>query len=80
MQHEPSEEHHKMSKRSYQILYTVPEVCAMLRISRSKLYDLYSRGKIKAVKLDERRPRSGVRFRRQDLEAFADKNARFNNN
>jgi excisionase family DNA binding protein len=41
-------------------------------ISRSKLYDLVSRGELRAVKLGPGR-RAGIRFRIKDLQEFADR-------
>ena len=79
MQHKLDADYHKTSKRNEQILYSVPEACEVLSVSRAKLYDLVSCGRIKVVKLDKSRPRSGVRFRPQDLVAFADENAQFYN-
>ena len=42
-------------------LLTVPEACESLGVNRSKLYDLVSRGLIKAVKLSSG-PKAGVRL------------------
>ena len=54
-------------------LLTVSEASESLGISRSKLYDLVSRGKIKSVKIGPGQA-GGVRFRPEDLAAFAKSN------
>ena len=53
------------------ILLTVPEACASLGVSRSKLYELVSRKKIRIVKIGQGQG-GGVRFRPEDLERFAE--------
>ncbi len=55
-------------------LLTVAEACESLGVSRSKLYDLVSRGQIKRVKLSHG-PKAGVRFRPADLIDFAKRQA-----
>ena len=52
------------------VLLTVPEACHCLGVSRSKLYDLISRKKIRIVKLGSGSS-AGVRFRPEDLHRFA---------
>ncbi|KLU61749.1 helix-turn-helix domain protein [Peptococcaceae bacterium CEB3] len=39
------------------LLYTVPEVAAMLKFRKSYVYELINQGRIKVVKLSERRTR-----------------------
>lgn len=56
------------------VLMTVGETCASLGVSRSKLYDLVSRGQIKRVKLSHG-PKAGVLFRPADLIDFAKRQA-----
>jgi len=53
------------------ILLTISEAQEALGMSRSKLYDLVSRKKIRVVKIGSGRG-SGIRFRPHDLTAFAD--------
>jgi len=53
------------------ILLTVSEAQESLGISRSKLYDLVSQRKIRHVKIGRGRG-GGVRFRPEDLRAFAE--------
>ena len=60
-------------------LLTVPEACERLGVSRSKLYDLVSRGLIKTVKLSFR-PKAGVRSRPEDLRDYAKKQAKTSRN
>jgi excisionase family DNA binding protein len=52
------------------ILLTILEAQQATGISRSKLYDLISRGKIPVVKIGDG-TRGGVRLRPEDLEEFA---------
>ena len=58
---------------------TVPEACESLGVSRSKLYDLVSRGLIKTVKLSSG-PKAGVRLRPEDLRDYAKKQVKANRN
>lgn len=48
-----------------ELLLTAAEAAAVLKIGRSKLYELVARGAITSVKLDRCR-----RFRRSDLDRF----------
>ena len=70
-------------KNSYEdqmkVLMTVGEACASLGVSRSKLYDLISRGLIKPVKLSSG-PKAGVRLRPEDLRDYAKKQAKTSRN
>ena len=61
------------------VLMTVGEACASLGVSRSKLYDLISRGLIKTVKLSSG-PKAGVRLRPEDLRDYAKKQAKTSRN
>ena len=61
------------------VLMTVGEACASLGVSRSKLYDLISRGLIKTVKLSSG-PKAGVRLRPEDLRDYAKKQAKISRN
>ena len=61
------------------VLMTVGEACASLGVSRSKLYDLISRGMIKTVKLSSG-PKAGVRLRPEDLRDYARKQAKTSRN
>ena len=54
------------------ILLTVKEAREATGMSRSKIYDLISRGELPYVRIGSRRG-SGVRFRPEDLRAFAEK-------
>ncbi|MGA2360886.1 MAG: helix-turn-helix domain-containing protein [Candidatus Aminicenantales bacterium] len=49
-------------------LISVPELCAMLKISRSTLYRHLQAGELRAVKLGRRRL-----FRPKDIDAFVRK-------
>ena len=60
-------------------LLTVPEACESLGVSRSKLYDLVSRGLIKTVKLSSGL-KAGVRLRPEDLRDYAKKQAQTSRN
>ena len=60
-----------MNQQLTKVLLTVPEAAEALGISRSKLYDLVSRGRLRHVKLGKSKS-AGCRFRPQDLQAFAD--------
>ena len=54
------------------IFYTVPEVALMLRVSKSYVYDIVSKGQLKTVRLSERRTRipanSMEEFTKQQLD------------
>lgn len=54
------------SKEQWPILLTVDESCGMLRIGRSKMYDIMTKGLLKPVRIGR-----SVRFRLRDLEDFA---------
>ena len=54
------------------LLNEIDARAALGDISRSKLYDLVSRGQLRAVKLGPGR-RAGIRFRIQDLQEFAER-------
>jgi excisionase family DNA binding protein len=54
------------------LLLTVKEAGQLLGISRSKIYDLISIGKIRPIKIGSGKM-GGVRFRPDDLAAFAQK-------
>ena len=60
-------------------LLTVPAACESLGLSRSKLYDLVSRGLIKTAKLSSG-PKAGVRLRPENLRAYAKKQAKASRN
>ena len=60
-------------------LLNVPEACESLGVSRSKLYDLISRGLIKKVKLSSG-PKAGVRLRPENLRDYAKKQAQTSRN
>ena len=53
------------------VLLTVDEVTQALGVSRSKIYDLISKGQLPYVKIGAGRS-GGVRFRPEDLQQFAD--------
>ena len=54
------------------ILLTIAEVCSATGMSRSKVYDLISRKKLRVVKVGEGRS-GGVRVRPRDIESFAER-------
>ena len=53
------------------VLLTVDEVTQVLGVSRSKIYDLISKGQLPYVKIGAGKS-GGVRFRPEDLRQFAD--------
>jgi excisionase family DNA binding protein len=53
------------------VLLTVDDVTHVLGVSRSKIYDLISKGQLPYVKIGAGRS-GGVRFRPEDLRQFAD--------
>ena len=67
------------NKDQMKVLMTVGEACESLGVSRSKLYDLISRGLIKTVKLSSG-PKAGVRLRPEDLRDYARKQAKTSRN
>jgi len=67
-------EHSKGQHRPDTVMLTVAEVCAHLRISKTKLYELFRGGKLASVKIGRRRliPTSSIVKFVQQLEADAD--------
>ena len=59
-------------ERVPKILLRVDEVQESMGLSRSKIYSLVSQGRLPCVKIGKGRG-SGVRFRPEDLRAFAEK-------
>ena len=56
------------------LVYTVPEVAKLLKISRKGVYNLINRGTLKAVKI------GGVlRIRKEEIDRLLDENVRIAN-